>query len=90
MAALKCLSQTDSTDNIIILSGGTDGTDGPTDATGALADGAVLRRAAKEHLNLTEYLTNNDAWHFFDKTQSLIITGPTHTNVMNIMMVIVL
>ncbi len=74
--------------NITVLSGGTDGTDGPTEAAGAVVDLKTLPVIFKEDLSIDMYLENNDAYHFFEKTGSLLITGPTQTNVMDIMMVI--
>ncbi len=66
--------------NITILSGGTDGTDGPTDAAGAVAEQTILQT----HLNPCLFLANNDAYHFFKQAGGLLITGPTQTNVMDI------
>ncbi|MBI3997912.1 MAG: glycerate kinase [Armatimonadetes bacterium] len=60
---------------------GTDGTDGPTDAAGAVADGATLARARARGLDPDEALRTNDAYPFFAALDDLIITGPTHTNV---------
>lgn len=68
----------------VVLSAGTDGTDGPTDAAGALCDGDTLRRAAAAGLDPIVYLRNNDSYHFFDALGDLIRTGPTRTNVMDI------
>jgi hydroxypyruvate reductase len=73
----------------VILSGGTDGTDGPTDAAGAIADGATLTRAQALHLDAPEYLTDNDSYHFFQATGDLITTGPTGTNVADIQLILV-
>ena len=53
-------------DRVVILSGGTDGTDGPTDAAGAIADGTTLARAAALGLNAAAFLANNDSYHFFE------------------------
>jgi glycerate-2-kinase len=75
--------------NIIILSGGTDGTDGPTDAAGAVIDSNTLARAARQHLDIEAWLKDHDSYHFFRQTDSLLITGPTQTNVMDIMMALV-
>ncbi len=68
----------------VILAGGTDGTDGPTDAAGAIADKDVLQKANDLKLNAKQFLDNNDAWHFFKQAGGLVITGPTQTNVMDI------
>ncbi|MGM0454165.1 MAG: glycerate kinase type-2 family protein [Thermodesulfobacteriota bacterium] len=70
-------------EKIVVISGGTDGTDGPTDAAGAAVDGATLRRADRMGLAPRAYLANNDAYHFFRQTGELLITGPTGTNVMD-------
>lgn len=75
--------------DVCILSGGTDGTDGPTDATGAVIDSDTLIEAARQQLNITAYLDNQDAYHFLQRTNSLIITGPTQTNVMDLMIAII-
>jgi glycerate 2-kinase len=75
--------------DICILSGGTDGTDGPTDATGAVIDQEILLQVAGLELNIQTYLDNQDAYHFLQQTNSLIITGPTQTNVMDLMIAIV-
>ena len=72
----------------VILSAGTDGTDGPTDAAGAIADGATLARAQALGLDASAYLTNNDSYHFFQATGDLIKTGPTGTNVADIQLIL--
>lgn len=75
--------------NIVVLSGGTDGTDGPTEAAGGVVDATTLARAAALQLNIEAYLNDHDAYHFLQQTDSLLITGPTQTNVMDIMMALV-
>ncbi len=72
----------------LILSAGTDGTDGPTDAAGAIATGSTLSRARRIGLNAPEYLSRNDSYHFFDALGDLVRTGPTGTNVMDIHMLL--
>lgn len=74
---------------IVLLSGGTDGEDGPTDAAGAWLDQEVIGRAARLGLDAADYLARNDAYHFFQQTGSLIRTGPTHTNVGDLRVVLV-
>ena len=76
-------------DNAVILSAGTDGSDGPTDAAGALADGTTLARAKELGLDANEFLDNNDSHHFFQALGDLLITGPTFTNVMDLHVVLV-
>jgi hydroxypyruvate reductase len=75
---------------MVVLSGGTDGTDGPTDAAGAVADGSTVAVAAAKGLNAQRYLDENDSYHFFEATGDLLITGPTRTNVMDVRLVLVL
>jgi hydroxypyruvate reductase len=75
--------------NIVMLSGGTDGTDGPTDAAGAFSDTFTLKRAEEMGLNPYRFLANNDSYHFFQKLGDLFITGPTNTNVMDLRIVLV-
>jgi len=67
-----------------ILSAGTDGEDGPTDAAGAIADADTLKRACAIGLNAAEYLLRHDAYLYFAATGSLLKTGLTGTNVMDI------
>lgn len=69
---------------ITFLSAGTDGIDGPTDAAGAVVNAQLLQHAP----NPEPYLQNNDAYHFFEKTGSLLKTGHTHTNVMDLMIIL--
>jgi hydroxypyruvate reductase len=66
------------------LSAGTDGTDGPTDAAGALVNGDTIARAAKLGLDAADYLARNDSYAFFDALGDLVKTGPTGTNVMDV------
>ena len=67
-----------------VLSGGTDGEDGPTDAAGAVADADLIRSAREQGLSPGPFLAINNAYEFFDRTGGLIKTGPTHTNVMDV------
>lgn len=75
--------------DVVVLSAGTDGSDGPTDAAGAFADTLTVQRAAEQFLDAGSYLDNNDAYHFFQELGDLFITGPTNTNVMDIRIVLV-
>ncbi len=71
---------------IVVLSAGTDGTDGPTDATGAIVDSNTCKDAREKFcMKPDEFLIKNDSYNFFNKTEGHIITGPTLTNVMDIM-----
>jgi glycerate 2-kinase len=79
----------DGMENIVVLSGGTDGTDGPTDAAGAVADGSTITRGRAANLDPLDYLRRNDSYHFFQPLGDLILTGPTRTNVSDVYMVLV-
>lgn len=68
-------------DRVLVLSAGTDGTDGPTDAAGAFADGATWGRASKLGLDPGAALARNDSYALFDRLGDLLRTGPTGTNV---------
>ena len=74
---------------VAVLSDGTDGTDGPTDAAGAIADGHTIRRARDRRLDAGRHLAANDSYRFFEPLGDLIKTGPTNTNVMDIRLVLV-
>jgi hydroxypyruvate reductase/glycerate 2-kinase len=70
--------------NVVILSGGTDGEDGPTDAAGAIADADTLTWAEAAGLSPGTFLARHDAYSFFKRTGSLLTTGLTDTNVMDV------
>ena len=76
-------------DKIVVLSGGTDGNDGPTDAAGGIADNTTMIRAENSGLNPYHFLSNNDSYNFFQKLGDLLITGPTNTNVMDLRIMLV-
>jgi hydroxypyruvate reductase len=72
-----------------VLSAGTDGTDGPTDAAGALADAALMGEAAARGLDAAAALARHDSYRFFEPVGGLVVTGPTRTNVMDVRVVLV-
>ncbi|MGA2275243.1 MAG: glycerate kinase [Bryobacteraceae bacterium] len=72
-------------DNVVVFSAGTDGTDGPTDAAGAIADGDTLRRKP----DARRYLDANDSYHYFEALGDLVITGPTNTNVADVRILLI-
>jgi hydroxypyruvate reductase/glycerate 2-kinase len=74
--------------DVVVLSGGTDGEDGPTDAAGALADAATLDRAGELGLEPAAFLARNDAYPFFAATGGLLRTGLTQTNVMDVRVIL--
>lgn len=72
----------------LLLSGGTDGEDGPTDAAGAWADRSIIDAAKRLQLKPGDYLTRNDAYRFFEQVDALLKTGPTNTNVCDVRVVL--
>ncbi len=74
--------------DIAVLIAGSDGTDGPTDAAGALVDDQTVARAAEKGFMVAETLANNDSYHFHEAAGTLIKTGPTGTNLNDIMIVV--
>jgi hydroxypyruvate reductase len=74
---------------LTLLSGGTDGEDGPTDAAGAILDSETIARMRAANLDPADYLRRNDAYSFFNAIGGLIKTGPTHTNVCDVRVVVV-
>ena len=74
---------------VVILSGGTDGTDGPTDAAGAICDGQTISKAKRRGMNAMGYLSKNDSYSFFKPLGDLLMTGPTKTNVMDLRIILV-
>ena len=75
--------------SLAILSGGTDGEDGPTDAAGGVVTSETLHLAKTAGLDASAFLERNDAYPFLDATDSLLRTGPTHTNVMDVRVVLI-
>ena len=75
-------------EGVVIASIGTDGVDGPTDAAGALVDGSTLKRARERGMNPLDYLVNNDSYSFFMNLNDLIMTGPTGTNINDLIILV--
>ena len=74
---------------LTVLSGGTDGEDGPTDAAGAVGDAELLAAAAGRGLSPADFLARHDAYHFFAPLGGLLQTGLTHTNVMDLRVILI-
>jgi glycerate-2-kinase len=74
---------------ILVASIGTDGVDGPTSAAGAVADGTTFKRGLKKGMDADTFLRENDSYSLFNKLNDLIITGPTGTNINDILIAIV-
>lgn len=87
--ALAFAMEIDGKSDITLLSAGTDGNDGPTDAAGAIVDGDTLSRARALGLDPQAFLDDNDSYRFFERTGGLLITGPTGTNVMDIQVILI-
>ncbi len=75
-------------ENLVVFSAGTDGSDGPTDAAGAVADGETWARAREAGLDPLRALDDNDSYHVFHGLGDLITTGPTFTNVMDVILLL--
>jgi glycerate-2-kinase len=86
--ALHLAMETEGMEGLTILSAGTDGTDGPTDAAGAIVDGGTVAKALSLGLVPEESFANNDSYHCFQKSGDILITGPTGTNVMDIQIIL--
>ncbi len=82
--ALSAAIELSGTNDTLLLSAGTDGSDGPTDAAGAFACGSTLVRAEGLGLTTGRYLKENDSYNYFRLLGDLLRTGPTHTNVMDL------
>jgi hydroxypyruvate reductase len=87
--ALALVQKASKLPNTLFLSAGTDGTDGPTDAAGAIVDTRTMKRAISMGIDYKLFLQNNDSYRFFRKLGDLIVTGPTRTNVMDMRLVLV-
>ncbi len=87
--ALAAALEIDGLPGTLVVAAGTDGSDGPTDATGAAADGTTLERARRRGVDPRDHLARNDAYAFFAPLDDLIITGPTLTNVNDLMMALI-
>lgn len=87
--ALYAASKLKDKKGITLLTAGTDGTDGPTDAAGAVVDSTTGRTASQLNLKMEDYLQTFDSYNFFKKAGGHINTGPTMTNVMDLVVVIV-
>jgi hydroxypyruvate reductase len=87
--ALAAAIALDGWQGVSVVALATDGTDGPTDAAGAVVDGTTLDRARALGLSAEDYLARNDSYAFFDRLGDLIRTGPTNTNVNDLTFIVV-
>ena len=79
--ALAAVNELAGLEGVMLVALGTDGDDGPTDAAGAVATGESARMAESLGLDAADYLSRNDAYPFFEKLGDLLKTGPSGTNV---------
>ena len=87
--SLAAALEIDGWKDLVLLSAGTDGTDGPTDAAGAFADGQTIRKGKDKGMDARTFLNENDSYSFFEKLGDLLITGPTGTNVMDLRIMLI-
>lgn len=87
--AVATALELDGLDGVVALIGGTDGTDGPTEAAGGIVDGGTVRRGKIKGLDPRDYLNRNDSYHYLQATDDLLVTGPTFTNVMDLRVFII-
>jgi glycerate 2-kinase len=87
--ALAAAIEIDVLEGVVVLSGGTDGTDGPTDAAGGIVDWTTVQRARDKGFDARSYLERNDSYPFLKTVGDLLITGPTLTNVMDLRLVLI-
>jgi hydroxypyruvate reductase len=86
--ALSVVDQLRGLENVMLISLATDGEDGPTEAAGAVVTGESARRAESLGLDVADHLSINDAYHYFDTLGDLIKTGPSGTNVNDLIFLI--
>jgi len=87
--ALAAALEIEGLENVVIFSLGSDGTDGPTEAAGGMVDGQSIARMRARSIVPEESLANNDSYHALEASGDLIVTGPTGTNVNDLMVVLV-
>jgi glycerate-2-kinase len=87
--ALAALIELGACEGIVLLSAGTDGEDGPTDAAGAIVTQEVVRAANALTLDPRDFLARNDAYRFFKQAGGLFVTGPTQTNACDLRVIVV-
>lgn len=88
--ALSSALRVSSLKGVAIASVGTDGLDGSSEAAGAIVDGMTLKRALDMGMEPAKYLTDNDSYHFFKNLNDVVVTGPTGTNVNDVMVLVAL
>lgn len=82
--ALAAAEGLDGLEGTVLISLGSDGTDGPTDAAGGMVDGLTASKLRKKNISIAQVLEENDAYHALENADGLVFTGPTGTNVNDI------
>jgi glycerate-2-kinase len=82
--ALAAALEIDGDDGMAVLAAGTDGTDGPTDAAGAIVDGSSAGRGTRAGVDARKALDDNDSYRFLRASGDLLISGPTNTNLLDL------
>jgi glycerate-2-kinase len=86
--ALAAALELQSGEGLTVLAAGTDGTDGPTDAAGAIIDGSTVARGRAGGTDARRALEANDAYHYLRTSGDLLVTGPTNTNLLDLYVVV--
>jgi glycerate 2-kinase len=86
--ALSAARGIEGLDNLVIVSAATDGTDGPTDAAGGLVDGETVMHLREKGIDVEEVLNNDDSYHALEVVGDLLMTGPTGTNVSDLIVLL--
>jgi hydroxypyruvate reductase len=87
--ALAAALELEGTKGAVILAAGTDGTDGPSDAAGAIVDGASATRARAQGVDPGARLADNDSYPVLKASGDLVVTGPTNTNLLDLYLLLV-
>ncbi|HEY53748.1 MAG TPA: DUF4147 domain-containing protein [Caldilineae bacterium] len=87
LAAALVLDQLPESERLVVVSFATDGTDGPTDSAGGMVDGATVERGREKGLDAEGMLANNDSYPYLRSVNDLLVTGPTHTNVNDLVLI---
>jgi hydroxypyruvate reductase len=88
--ALAAVDQLARLQNAMLITLATDGDDGPTDAAGAVVTGESAQRAESLGLDAADYLSRNDSYAYFESLGDLLKTGPTGTNVNDLLLMCIL
>lgn len=87
--SLAAASELQGLNNVVLLSAGSDGQDGPTDAAGAFADGRTIERAKSLGLDFNSHLEDNDSYNFFVKLNDIFSPGLTGTNITDLQILLI-